>query len=202
MYINGYHVINKFGFDYVRIFYHDVVNGYFFTKDNVKFIQSRYKQSVLKYIDDDFKFEGKYEFILQYPEETEIRWTQATSILDKVQNTNCEILTKDKQYRFYGLSVSADESRTFLDGSPGDGTDNWWFAIGSFTKYDGKISIPGPCSSSECVEVTHLSLYIRFTNLTQINKFPPIPKFCTKQYCNVLFRIIFPKQFLLILISC
>ena len=90
--------------------------------------------------------DGKYEFLLEYPDDRlgqYNRWIQTSNpTVDSIAGYTA-IHIDWAESSWGGLAPSTSTTRTFIDGSPGAGS--WWYAIGAYTKYTdgGKTGIPG-----------------------------------------------------------
>ena len=119
---------------FVRIFYHNVEIDHgddtFFNEKDIIFSNKKHKFCVISSIIDEFKIDGKYEFIIEYPNDELLRWQQTTKPLDSVTDTGYTPINVPYS-GFSGLAKSSDREETFIDGSPGNSINNWYFAIGS-----------------------------------------------------------------------
>ena len=152
-----------FGVDWLLIFYHNSSRGDFFqSHEDALFINTEDKFSILQYIDHSFAINGKYEYLLEYPELNRyIHWTQKVNAIDNVSNVAYNEISSNCQ-SFYGLSRSYNYQQTLLDGTPGDqGSFSWWYSIGSRVKFDSQNIIPGPTINSISTTVKEVSLWIR-----------------------------------------
>ena len=183
IFANGYHILHKYDKDFVRIFYHDSSTGHFFTShEEARFSQTRYKQSVLRYVTNSFLIDDVYEFILVYPELFfTIHWTQTTLLTEDKTSTGSKLLDGNiTNCGFQGLSLSSDHSFTYIDGTPGQG-ENWWYPIGALHYYKSFNTFPGPFNTlyQSGYNASNVSLYIRISNVKQAETFPPFRFRCT-----------------------
>ena len=65
---------HEFGIDWLKIFSHTLTNNNYFTNNEKEFhfTEGNGKFSILGLITDDFKIDGYYEFLLQYPNQVAI----------------------------------------------------------------------------------------------------------------------------------
>ena len=150
---------------FMLLFYHDSTKKPFWTNSIVKSNEDPSQYSILSSLNDNYKSNNKFEFILQYPVTESplfplIHWRQSKNPLEETptdgenQKVNgFQPLHIDNDY-FVGLSNSM-EPATFLDGCNGDG--NWYYAIGiNSSSYDPLI--PGPVN----ITVSTVALWVRF----------------------------------------
>ena len=133
-----------YGVKWQLIFYH--YKSSLFNKGEELFINTGDKFSILQTLDESSRIRGYFEFLLEYPNDISIHWKQKTNPLSTSSDTSDvgfkPIKIDPLCSLFEGLSKSSD-SFTFLDGTPGSTTKNWWYSIGCYTYYD-ENTIPGP----------------------------------------------------------
>ena len=98
------------------------------------------KYSILDTINSNMKTNGKYEFIIEYPNEVYYQWRQTKNpiyeyeILNKNEATGFDLIHKGNDYNMSGLVRSTLEVNGYinslLDGNPGN--SYWYFAIGMY----------------------------------------------------------------------
>ena len=108
-------------------------NADLFSKESeVLFHESKNKFSILGAIDESFRSNGVYEFLLEYPEvEGFNHWTQTKNPATCPPNTENGykgINITWNTYGWHGLSRSDPTSGAFIDGSPF--SEGWFYAIG------------------------------------------------------------------------
>ena len=122
---------NLYNGSWFLVFFHDSNFGQFKTNKEASFSLKKHKYSVLKRIDDTFKINGVFEFILKYPNASgQNHWTQTISPAYAKPNEDNGYKPIDiswTSYGFHGLALSSD-TNTFIDGSPYEST--WFYAIG------------------------------------------------------------------------
>ena len=130
----------------------------FFTKEEAKLNNEEDRFSIIAKIDETFKYDSKYEFLLEYPETNEYCiWRQSLSPLKDTKDGNSAegfepIRLIPNCLTFGGLQLSS-VSRSLIDGSTNTGL--WYYAIGS----DGTQYSPSfPCHATFCNES---NLYLR-----------------------------------------
>lgn len=176
--ISGYQVkiINNEMF--VRVFYHSMGSGIFYKKDEILFVNKRNKFSVAGFINEQYKINNQYEFILEYCEINEyLHWKQTSNIFENISNVNPTIIHSNYS-TFHGLALSSS-GLTVIDGSPGEG--NWFYAIGAKQAASGII--PGPfvvVNGKTEYEITRIvSLWMKIQNQEIIKSLPILPHICT-----------------------
>ena len=116
------------------VFFHDISYGHFLNKKEASFSLKKHKYSVLKKIDDSFKINGVFEFLLKYPNATgQNHWTQTVSPAYANPNTEngyAPINVSWTDYFFHGLAIS-NQTYSYIDGSPFH--DSWFYSIGKFS---------------------------------------------------------------------
>ena len=156
------------GSTWARIFHHNSRNYKFFKGKSAKFSLNKDTFSLLSRIDDDFKHDDMFEYILEYPEPKSIlHWKQDKNPIYLKYNDeyNIEKLDKTESFGlFYGLTLSKYAS-TFLDGTSIVNLSH--YSIGAYTSWPSPNTFPGPCSSSG---YTIANLYIRIWNEALFNK--------------------------------
>ena len=157
------------------IFHHNSTHGYF-TKNNVLNHYSTHLFSVLSKIDDSFKVDGNFEFLLKYPELSDYaQWTQTENPIYAQPNTSNGYKPKhyDWNYEFTlsGLSLSSSTHCSLLDGSPF--LDSWFFGIGAYGNClveGGDGAIPGPGWTFNGKYLHVVNLYIKVFDSKLIRK--------------------------------
>ena len=157
----------EFGKNWLKIFYHNCNNDEWFTDlKDFYHINEATRFSILELITSDFKFEERYEFLLQYPEVPGeyIYWGQKKFPLDANQSINPSVEHScDPPFHcswigenWAGLSISATQEETFVDGSYD--SSHWWYTIGAKKTYhDYTRKFPGPPQN----RVSEVFLWIR-----------------------------------------
>ena len=166
-------VKQEYGATWARIFHHNNRWGevYFTNADEVKSSNILDKYSVLGNI-DKYKQNGKFEFLLQYPDVSGVkynRWTQTinpatTTVADgdgaATGYTAIHIDWSDSTWG--GLAVSTTPGSTFIDGSVG--INWWWYALGAYSAYNS--AMPGP----DTTHAATANLWVRIDGLTPVTK--------------------------------
>ena len=179
------------GSTWARIFHHNSTNEFFFKEKSAKFSLNKDTFSLLSRIDDDFKHDDMFEYILEYPEPKSIlHWKQDKNPIYLKYNDeyNIEKLDNTESFEsFYGLTLSGGSS-TFLSGSAKDGI--WCFAIGAYSYFTSKNRFPGPRTGKG---YTLVNLYIRIWDQAMLNKLAYKTK-CTinkRRYFSLLIFLYF-----------
>ncbi|WP_299997536.1 LamG-like jellyroll fold domain-containing protein [uncultured Clostridium sp.] len=185
-------IINKYGAQWLEVFYHNNHSGTVLFKDDeeaMHTIGNKDKYSILDCLEQYRGKDNKFEFLLEYPTENPgryNRWKQTdnpaetidirtdipyddTSVVNGYEPIHIDWLTEGDKFGGLILSINDD---SLIDGNIGN---NWHFAIGVNKRYnlDGKLGIPGPIfnNNSEVYdnpnyliqEDTHL--YVRIDNI-------------------------------------
>ena len=145
------------------IFYHDITNGDIFD-DNLALLSNDAKRfSIIGTINDNFKHNGYFEYLLEYPEVPGyVQWKQSIDIARTTSTQTSEDIGfrkihSDYKY-FHGLSRSTESTATTFDGSPA--TIGYWFSIGAKAYYCG-VAFAGPCYKTSTNGVHFCYLWIR-----------------------------------------
>ena len=157
---------------WIRIFYHNFAESSYFENNTecMSYVHP-YKFSALQEIDVLSPYNKKYEFLLEYPEESFIlRWKQAALPTETPKELYKDIgldviYYSHDYYLFQGLMLSHSASYSYLDGSALK-IDHIRYSI--CTKmYDNKI--PGPMYNNseyvEYVDVNIVELWLRIEGL-------------------------------------
>ena len=145
------------------IFHHNSTQGYF-KETNVLNHYSTHLFSVLSKVDDSYKIDGKFEFLLKYPElQDYAQWTQTINPIHAPPNEENGYEKKhynwSYDYPFHGLTLSST-SASLLDGTPNP--EHWFFAIGAYGLYlDQDGAIPGPFWNYNGKYLHEVNLYIK-----------------------------------------
>ena len=129
------------------IFHHESKYGYFLNERQALLSYDIRKFSVLSKVDDSFKIDGYFEYLLIYPDiDGYSQWKQSVNPIDAKPEQpngyqNISFSWSDGN-SFNGLSRSSEKT-TLLDGSPFQNT--WFYAIGCYGHEGGTyMGIPGP----------------------------------------------------------
>ena len=171
------------GSKWARIYYHNSKNGtvVFNSVEEVKNIQTTDKYSRLNLLDDNrFKRDGKFEFMLCYPDNTTAynRWKQSNSpcneyvpIDSKWTTEGYEAISIAFSQSWGGLArhISSTEKNTQAYIKGNIGMNSWWYALGPFVGYEG--GVPGFHNGTENVIVTGgTELWVRYDHLMYNSK--------------------------------
>ena len=163
------------------IFHHNIEGG-FFTPKNVLSSHTKHKFSVLGRLNDQYKYEDSFHFLLTYPQTSGyINWTQNENPIHRTTNSTYHVIsnTFHSVNQFEGLSLHDTDDRTFLEGQIGEKT-TWFYAIGQYRKRtnDTEISLAGPDWRIDGNPVTEVNLYLRVFDTSLVYK---LYHFCTLQ---------------------
>ena len=152
--------------NWLKIFYHNSSNGIYFNNLNETLnCNTEFKYSILYKINSSFKINGKFEFLLEYPElfPNYNHWTQVKNpletfeIIDGNNDLGYEPIHIDWDAQYWGgLITSSRTSNTLLDGSVGN--IKWHYSIGAINK-DYYPKFPGPG-----IYIHEVILWIRIPN--------------------------------------
>ena len=159
------------------VFFHDSSFGKFESKREGAYSLKKNKFSVLKNIDDSFKINGVFEFLLKYPNATgQNHWTQTVSPAYAQPNTENGYVPINISWRgdgFQGLSLS-NSSTAYIDGSPFHPHN--FFAIGSMYNCG---YLPSFSWGNDNVRYYQVFLWMRVNDPSLIRK---LFGFCTVVY--------------------
>ena len=176
-----YSYVNKTAYNkkWILVFHHEVnkTDGLplFNSFEQVKHFNETERYSILGDI-DRFKYNGKFEFLLEYPnlEGCNI-WTQTVSPIDAQHGQDIGYKEVNITWRnnYFGGIARAYSNHTFLDGSPTK-TD-YYYAIGLKDPWKQYHTIPGPHDISvypytdEKYHVFEVNLWLRIDPDITIN---------------------------------
>ena len=136
---------------WMLIFYHNSSAGEFFlNEEEALFCHENHKFSILSHINDSYKFKGKFEYLLEYPElEGTNRWRQTNNPLFENENNSTYV----EGYESVNISFTSNgwsglakstSINTLLDGSRLH--NQWYYAIGAYNVSFSGIGpwLPGP----------------------------------------------------------
>lgn len=152
------------GQTYVKVFSHNsAIGGYFISKSEAQNCSTTGKFSILSTM-DKFKADGKYQFMLVYPESNKRNiWKQTNNPLNEnIANTTTgkkvngyEAIKTDLTGNFWGGLALSTTDVTLLDGSIGH--SNWYYSIGAMQLWGtGTNTFPGGNDTS----VTQAELWL------------------------------------------
>ena len=170
--INGHRVVQAYERDFIEIFHHNIKYQTLFSDFNeVNYSTKRNKLSFLCFADEEFLVPdtNAYEFLLIYTEvNVVIHWKQEKSIHRNITNVGYTPLHVKSTIQYFGGLALSSHSQAYIDGQPYN--DDWWYAIGQKEYYNYKY-IPGPYNPI-ATSLFDVSLFIRLTNISQIQRFP------------------------------
>ena len=179
MLLNGYRVRKYNESKWIMIFHQKYPSGGLFNDRECLKSLKKNKFSVIGSVNESFKIDSKYHFLIEYPETGDlIEWEQSKEITHKA---SVDAFHYNKTFAgFRGLGFSFDTNKSCFDGSPGDnGYESWWYSIGTKQAYITNKAIPGPVFSSYNVPVNEVSLWIKFEDVFIFEKLPKLKMFCT-----------------------
>jgi len=139
---------NAYGCEWELVFYHNSYGSVYFSSfSEALSCNMANKFSILGSMNETYKFNGKYEFLLEYPGVVGYNWWRQ-SLLPTSETENGVSATGYEPvsiswpgHQWGGLMRSTRTDATLLDGSRETGF--WWFSIGCITK-EFNPRIPGP----------------------------------------------------------
>ena len=171
---------------FLLIFYQNTfTNDVFKTESEFLETNSMYKYSVLKYINDDFKTDNVFEFILEYPEINQYgHWTQSKNPLEVEQDDDFNFQkinsTWINEISFIGLHKSSSPSSSYLEGTDyvdSAGNKCWYYAIGQKVSWNINL-LAGPYYAEKGQNIHQVYLWLKITNLKLLKRIfrpPSIP---------------------------
>jgi len=157
----------EFGSNWILIFHHNSTgNVYFSNLNECKQSLDFEKYSIFQTLDDSFKVDGCYEFLLQYPEISGYnRWKQLNNpILEsksgKTQVTGYQGIHIDWSGWYWGGLAVSTSTYCCIDGSIATG--NWWYSIGAYYGNSYVPKFPGPgYSLTDDIRATEVFLWVK-----------------------------------------
>ena len=155
------------GRPFLKIFYQftNVSSDYFHENDDFEYINEKNKFSIIKYINLQFKYNGYYEFLLEYPSVLGYnRWKQRLFPTETDDPSSIGYLSDSCSCSWTGrhwggLFKSSRPQYTYLEGSALD--DRYWYSIGAKMRYDKDYYFAGPVLPGEnAVIVQQVLLYV------------------------------------------
>lgn len=144
---------------WLRVFHHNNLGGKELW-DAISQAENSYdvlhRQSILSYL-DNYKGKDGFEFLLEYSDLNGYnRWIQSTNPLKSADVRGYEVVSITwNASNWRGLAKSTS-GKALLDGSPGN---NWFYAIGATTNFNGGIPGPGQAVTGS------VDLWVRIDNL-------------------------------------
>ena len=182
---------------WVLVFEHilDSSADYFTSVDEILSCSSKHKYSVLGKIESHhsfFRYRGKYEFKLEYPELNGYnQWSQTifpTKAQPDTENGYENIDCKFVKNSWHGLSLTMNTDKAYLDGSPYH-KDTWFFPIGQKGRYfEGLDCLPNPnddLPQRSCLRITRLWIK-KYKHCTLNNKHLPLNTWMNFLYITII----------------
>ena len=146
---------------WVLVFRHNSSNKDFFRNEKeALFSAKKNKYSLLGRIDDNFMIDGRYEFILEYPQINKFyHWTQTKNPIKAGPYDDIGFEPKSIDYGDLTGLARCSNSKAFLDGNVGH--EYWYFAIGAYSSYNSMRCFPGPYNGNETFCFNSVSLYMK-----------------------------------------
>ena len=189
---NKYEVVSYDNKVWLKVFFHNHTTKVNFENEKeARHCNSEYKYSILDKINPHMKIEGKYEFIMDFPDESDvfIRWEQDQNPVEendgKAQADGFHIIDDKRppnSIGFYGLTISTfkslDKVNCFLDGMPSGG--GWYYAIGMYIDSTSDYKTEGIPAYKE--HVKSLRLWIKMDPMRLFRR-------CTLNYHRKICRV-------------
>jgi len=189
-----YYTKNQHGCIWLKIFHHNGYGGSMF-RDFSHALSSDEPNlySILHKITDSYKINGKFEFLLEYPELSGYnRWKQSYHPINENDDVRpvrgYEAISISWQTEYWGgLTKSSRIGNTLIDGSCGH--SYWFYSIGAYQNNEWIIAkcpstkncIPGPSGSVRevilWVRVTTTDIF-EYTSSTKVSRKYSILWFC------------------------
>ena len=170
---------NQFGVSeqFLLIFSQNTVEkDWFKSEEEFLHTDSIYKFSILKYIDDDFKTDGVFEFIMQYPERGQFgHWRQELNPLEAEQDSDINVIdlgsTWETEVTFIGLHQS-NNGNCFIEGvnTTTKNITDWYFAIGQKNGWSDTNRLPGFYLAPSTFAFHQVYLWLKITNLGLLDR--------------------------------
>lgn len=154
-------VKEAYGATWIKVFHHKTNSAttLFTSESEALWCNSADKYSQLSSLESYRNANGEFEFLLEYPGQSGYnRWKQTSNPTTTQESvTGYQAVNISWTGSSWGGLCKSSTSVTLLDGSVNH--SNWWYAIGTYSAYQG--GIPGPSS----VVVDEVYLWARIDNL-------------------------------------
>ena len=201
-------IIEKDGAKWVEVFYHNTNNNtvWFANEAEALHCTSQYKYSRLDCLEQYRQADGKFEFLLEYPEIPDQfnRWKQTDNPITIKETSNSTVVSTVNGYEAihidwsnaFGGLIKSNQPCTLLDGSTN--SKFWFYAIGGYGIADLESSnwagkLPGQHQSSSLLGYSsgnpahEVRLYARISD-EQINLGPTIINKYGAQWLEVFYH--------------
>lgn len=162
--------MHKDGNTYVQIYYHDTGAGYWTRGATSTFLYSTdaRKYALFGKLDQLTYEPGVYQFILEYPGYSATKYNEWTQTSNPINYNNTvlgynpihiDYNGRTSSIYFNGISAVPSHDSCYIKSYCGIVSD-WWFAICSFTSYNG--GVPGPeWRENNNVVVNRIRMWLR-----------------------------------------
>ena len=185
--LNGYKAKHYNSSNFVRIFHHKFPFGNMFLNyEECNKSLKKNKFSVIGSIDESFKINNNYHFLLEYPEiNARVEWEQELPITSNVTDVHSNVYNKTFR-EFKGIAYSGNKGYTCFDDTPSY-TGTWWYAVGIKNKFKEEY-IPGPVVLDSYITVKEVQLWMKIEDISIVKKLPVINILCSqkKSYSTIL----------------
>jgi len=153
---------------WLKIFHHDSSTGQYFNNFSESLnCNSYYKYSIIGKIDQTYRRNGKFEFLLEYPELNGYnQWKQTYNPKDNPEiggttATGYESVNIGYSGMYWGGLVVSNYQQTAIDGSTGH--LNWFYSIGCYSSTWMPNKFPGPAldNNDNWYAVSKVLLWVR-----------------------------------------
>ena len=154
--------------NWLLIFYHNIITDEYFTNDTIFLVNTTYTYSILGSIHENYKINGFYEYLLEYPDDPHYnRWKQRVNIKDTTNTQtskdigykpiHIDLVPKDGEF---GGIARSDSIEAIFDGTPG--VAGHWFTIGALVHFISHYQMAGYYNGVDYkVGVRKVKLWIR-----------------------------------------
>ena len=156
---------------WVLIFHHNSSNKDFFRNENeALFSTKKNKFSLFGRINDDFKIDDRYEFIIEYPQTKRFyQWTQTKNPIKAKAYEYIGFIPNETGYGdFTGLALSNYKRCTLLDGFVNH--SYWNIAIGAYRNWDSDRCFPGPGGTNASFCYNTVNVYMRINDAQKLER--------------------------------
>lgn len=156
---------------WLKVFYHNhSTKENFKNESEARHCNSEFKYSILDEINPSMRIKGKYEFVMDFPDENiYIRWQQnknPVKELDYIETADGFRIIEDNRpsgsHGFFGLTKVTRKGsgviNSFIDGMPN--SNNWYYAVGMYEHSAGSFKTNGIPAYKDYVKCLRLWIKI------------------------------------------
>lgn len=175
VYIGKYEIKMDRGVSWLKIFFHNCTGSIWFQNESeALFSNTEQKYSILGLINNEMRINGRFEFLLEYPEIGKSnQWVQLNNPVYEIENTTSShynvsgyepINIQMSNANWGGLVKSLSFKYSFIEGSVGH--SDWFYGIGVYSPAYGPNKIP----ANQGVNYVYLWIRISDTSIFFSNK--------------------------------